>query len=59
MPIIDKKLLQANVAYGFWPANTENDDIILYENEERNTELIRFNMLRQQKIRGDLCSIFI
>ncbi len=50
--IINKKLLQANVSYGFWPANAENDNIILFENEERNTELIRFDMLRQQKIRG-------
>ena len=26
--IIDKQLLQANVAYGFWPANSKKNDII-------------------------------
>ena len=49
--IIEKKLLQANIAYGFWPANSENDDIILYKNNERLDELVRFNMLRQKKIK--------
>jgi 5-methyltetrahydrofolate--homocysteine methyltransferase len=49
--IIEKKLLKANVAYGFWPANTIRDDIILYKNEKKAVELVRFNMLRQQKIR--------
>tara|TARA_B100000700_G_C14958400_1_gene815137 strand:- start:817 stop:1521 length:705 start_codon:yes stop_codon:yes gene_type:complete len=50
--IIEKKLLQANVAYGFWPANTDNDDIILYKSEKRINELVRFNMLRQRKIKS-------
>ena len=52
--IIEKKLLQANVAYGFWPANSEKNDIILYKNEKRNDELTRFNMLRQRKIRNGM-----
>ena len=43
-------MLQANVAYGFWPANSVKDDIILYKDEKRADELVRFNMLRQQKI---------
>ncbi len=50
--ITDNGLLKANVAYGFWPANSEKDDIILYKNKKRADELVRFNMLRQQKIRG-------
>ncbi len=49
--IIENDLLQANIAYGFWPTNTENDDIIIYKNEERIDELVRFNMLRQKKIK--------
>ena len=52
--IIEKGLLQANVAYGFWPANTIREDIILYQNEKRADELVRFNMLRQQKIRNEV-----
>ena len=31
--IIENKLLQANVAYGFWPANSEKNDIILYKDK--------------------------
>jgi len=52
--IIEKKLLQANVAYGFWPANSEKNDIILYKNKKRTGELTRFNMLRQRKIRNGM-----
>jgi 5-methyltetrahydrofolate--homocysteine methyltransferase len=46
--IIDGKLLQARGVYGFWPANSDGDDIVLYEDEDRGRELVRFNMLRQQ-----------
>jgi len=49
--IIENELLQANIAYGFWPSNTEGDDIILYKDEKRTDELLRFNMLRQKKIK--------
>jgi len=52
--IIEKKLLQANVAYGFWPANSIKDDIVLYKNEERTDELVKFNMLRQKKIKNGI-----
>ena len=46
--IIREKLLQANASYGFWPANSDGDDIIVYADEERSSELLRFPMLRQQ-----------
>ncbi|MDC0526797.1 methionine synthase, partial [Euryarchaeota archaeon] len=49
--IVEKKLLQANAAYGFWPSNTIQDDIILYTDDKRADELVKFNMLRQQKIK--------
>ncbi len=52
--IIDNESLQANVAYGFWCANSEKNDIILYKNESRISELTRFNMLRQRKIRNKM-----
>jgi 5-methyltetrahydrofolate--homocysteine methyltransferase len=46
--IIDEKLLVHRGVYGFWPAASEGDDIVLYEDEGRGRERLRFNMLRQQ-----------
>lgn len=51
--IIDQRLLTARAVYGFWPTNSEGDDIILYTDETRAKELIRFNMLRQQEVQSD------
>jgi 5-methyltetrahydrofolate--homocysteine methyltransferase len=34
--------------YGFWPANSEGDSIIVYSDESRTRELTRFHCLRQQ-----------
>ncbi|MBD3675135.1 MAG: methionine synthase [Planctomycetaceae bacterium] len=45
--ILDEKLLTARGVYGFWPANSEGDDIILYK-PGTTEELYRFPMLRQQ-----------
>ena len=47
--IIESRLLKARGSYGFWPANSDGDDIILYADETRTGELMRFNMLRQQE----------
>ncbi|MEM9898435.1 MAG: vitamin B12 dependent-methionine synthase activation domain-containing protein, partial [Pseudomonadota bacterium] len=46
--IIDNKLLTAHGVVGFWPANADGDDIVLYNDENRNEELARFFCLRQQ-----------
>jgi 5-methyltetrahydrofolate--homocysteine methyltransferase len=47
--IIDEKLIKANAVIGFWPANNINqDDIQLFEDEARQTELTRLHHLRQQ-----------
>jgi 5-methyltetrahydrofolate--homocysteine methyltransferase len=35
--------------YGFWPAAGDGDDIVVYADRERRSELTRFNMLRQQE----------
>jgi 5-methyltetrahydrofolate--homocysteine methyltransferase len=43
----------AAAVYGFWPANTEGDDIVLFEDEERTRVLARFPMLRQQEVIAD------
>ncbi len=37
-----------DAAYGFWPAASEDDEIILYADESRAQELTRFHCLRQQ-----------
>jgi 5-methyltetrahydrofolate--homocysteine methyltransferase len=47
--IVQKNLLKAHAVYGFYPANSDGDDIVLYTDESRAQELIRFHTLRQQK----------
>jgi 5-methyltetrahydrofolate--homocysteine methyltransferase len=46
--IVKEKLLKAQAVYGFWPANSDGDDVVLFTDETRTTELCRFPMLRQQ-----------
>jgi len=46
---VDERLLTARAVYGFWPAASEGDDIVLFADEARTGELPRFNMLRQQE----------
>jgi 5-methyltetrahydrofolate--homocysteine methyltransferase len=46
--IIREKLLTARAIYGFWPAASDADDIIVYADESRDKELCRFHALRQQ-----------
>jgi 5-methyltetrahydrofolate--homocysteine methyltransferase len=47
--IVREKLFTASGVYGFWPAASEGDDIVLYSSPERTHELMRFNLLRQQE----------
>ncbi len=51
--IIDESRLEPRGTYGFWPANSDGDDIVLFTDESRNEELLRFNMLRQQRTTDD------
>jgi 5-methyltetrahydrofolate--homocysteine methyltransferase len=51
--IIDARLLTVKGVYGFWPANSDGDDIILYADDTRQQELARFHMLRQQEAHDD------
>jgi 5-methyltetrahydrofolate--homocysteine methyltransferase len=51
--IIDEKWLTPRGVYGFWPAAGDGDDIVLFEDENRSEECVRFNMLRQQAERAD------
>jgi 5-methyltetrahydrofolate--homocysteine methyltransferase len=46
--IIEKNLITARGVYGFFPANAIGDDVALYTEATRTTELTRFHFLRQQ-----------
>ncbi len=46
--IIDEKWFTARGVVGFWPANARGDDIVVWTDAERTTELARFHTLRQQ-----------
>jgi 5-methyltetrahydrofolate--homocysteine methyltransferase len=52
--IIKERKLTARGVYGFWPAHGDGNDIVLFADEGRGRELLRFNMLRQQQVKtGD------
>ncbi len=46
--IIAEKRLTPRGVYGFWPAASDGDDIVLFTDDSRAEELVRFNLLRQQ-----------
>lgn len=46
--ILDQGSLQARAVYGFWPATGVGEDLVLWTDEQRSEELMRFPMLRQQ-----------
>ncbi len=51
--IREEKLLRARAVYGFWPAASEGDDVVLYEDESHARVIARFPMLRQQRALDD------
>jgi 5-methyltetrahydrofolate--homocysteine methyltransferase len=52
--VVDEKLLVADAVVGFWPAaSTPDDDIVLYTDDSRSTELNRLHTLRQQMAKRD------
>jgi len=46
--IVARGRLQARAAYGFWPAASADDDVVLYDADGGRSEAARFPMLRQQ-----------
>jgi 5-methyltetrahydrofolate--homocysteine methyltransferase len=46
--IVEEKRLTCNAVYGFFPANADGDDIVIYTDESRRAERTRFPTLRQQ-----------
>jgi 5-methyltetrahydrofolate--homocysteine methyltransferase len=51
--LIGEQWLEAKGVVGFWPANADGDDIVLYTDEGRQTELARLHTLRQQMAKGE------
>ena len=51
--IVQEGLLEARGVVGFWPANSDGDDIILYTDENRTAELARLHSLRQQMAKAE------
>ena len=45
---VEERIVSARAVHGFFPANSEGDDIILYTDETRTIERCRLHMLRQQ-----------
>ena len=45
---VARKQLRAEAVYGFFPANSDGDDIVVYTDESRSREKLRFHALRQQ-----------
>ena len=46
--VIAEKWLTAKAVYGFWPAQSTGDDILVYDPVQPGREILRFPMLRQQ-----------
>ena len=46
--IVSERLLQANAVIGFWPAASQAEDILIYEDEDRSEPVQRLHHLRQQ-----------
>jgi 5-methyltetrahydrofolate--homocysteine methyltransferase len=51
--VVKERLLTLRGVYGFWPANTEGDDVVVFKDDARRAELARLPMLRQQEIIAD------
>ncbi|MEM7024404.1 MAG: methionine synthase, partial [Pseudomonadota bacterium] len=50
--MVEEKWLTANAVVGFFPANSEGDDIVIYEDDARGSEKTRLFTLRQQIARA-------
>ncbi|HJK92397.1 MAG TPA: methionine synthase [Polyangiaceae bacterium LLY-WYZ-15_(1-7)] len=50
--MIAEKLIEPRAVYGFWAANREGDDLIVWDDAARAKEKLRFHMLRQQAVKG-------
>ena len=51
--IVSEKLLTPKAVWGFWPANRDGDDAVLFTDDSRSRELARFYGLRQQAAKSN------
>lgn len=51
--IIDNQRLQVKAVFGFWPANSDVDDINLYADNDRKESIATLHQLRQQTDKVD------
>ena len=51
--IVDKNLLHAFGVYGFFPANADGDDVVIWEDGSCARELARVHFLRQQVAKSE------
>jgi 5-methyltetrahydrofolate--homocysteine methyltransferase len=51
--IASENWLRAKAVFGFWPANTEGDDILVYADEGRSVPVATLHTLRQQLTRRE------
>ena len=51
--IVAEEWLEPRAVVGFWPANAVGDDIALYSDDARSSELARIHTLRQQVTHAD------
>ncbi len=49
---VDRRLLRARAVWGFFPARSTGNDIVLFEDAGRSEALATFHMLRQQRPRS-------
>jgi 5-methyltetrahydrofolate--homocysteine methyltransferase len=50
----EQKILQPQAVYGYWPANAEGNDIVIYDPDHQKIEIARFSLPRQGRD-GGLC----
>ncbi|MBZ5637300.1 MAG: methionine synthase [Acidobacteriia bacterium] len=51
--IVDARSLRARGVWGFFPANSDGDDVVVFEDPSRSRERLRLHMLRQQHLAAD------
>src|SRR6202022_2590113 len=47
-PIVKQNWIKAQAPIGFWPANADGDDVVVYADDSRNQKIATFHTLRQQ-----------
>ena len=45
----EEQVLRPKVVYGWWPCNSDGDDVVIYDPEDHNTEIARYTFPRQSK----------